>query len=82
MNYSESMFRTFLLISFLLCPVLQLWAGDKNKAHDQEVRIDSIVISKNWRTRDKIIMRELEFSAGDVVSIGKVDTSMKKIWNI
>lgn len=46
------------------------------------VLIDSIVIQKNWRTKDNIILHELEFSSGDIVSKGLIDTSMIKIWNL
>jgi outer membrane protein assembly factor BamA len=49
---------------------------------EEILRIDSIVINKNWRTRDKIILRELEFGAGSQTTIGAIDTSISKIWNI
>lgn len=45
-------------------------------------QIDSIQIKKNWRTRDKIIMRELLFSAGEKVDQNQLETSMNQIWNI
>lgn len=46
------------------------------------IRIDSIRIIKNWRTRDHIILCELEFREGDLVTSGKIDSSMIKIYNI
>jgi hypothetical protein len=46
------------------------------------VRIDTILIERNWRTRDRIIMAELEFSAGEVVTPDMLTTSLKKIWNL
>lgn len=45
-------------------------------------KIDSINIEKNWRTRDKIILRELEFSSGDNVNQHCLDNSMNRVWNI
>ncbi|NQU52985.1 MAG: hypothetical protein HQ522_10660 [Bacteroidetes bacterium] len=45
-------------------------------------QIDSIQINKNWRTRDKIIMRELQFSAGEKVDQNKLETSISQVWNI
>lgn len=46
------------------------------------ILIDRIEISRNWITWDRIIKNELVFSEGDKVSIGKIDTSMNKVWNI
>ena len=48
---------------------------------DQTIRIDSISIKRNWRTRDRIIMEELEFKAGEKVSVTDIQTSMDKVWN-
>jgi len=45
-------------------------------------KIDSIQIEKNWRTRNKIILRELLFSAGDIVDQNQLETSINQIWNI
>ena len=45
-------------------------------------KIDSIQIKKNWRTRDKIILRELQFTQGDNVDQNSMETSMNQIWNI
>ncbi len=71
-----------LFIFLFVSPIFSVSALQNDWSGDEEIRIDSIVISKNWRTRDKIIIRELEFSSGDMVSVGRMDTSMKKIWNI
>jgi hypothetical protein len=43
---------------------------------------DTIILERNWRTRDRIIMAELEFSAGDTVNQEKLALSLKKIWNL
>lgn len=47
----------------------------------QDITIDSISIIRNWRTRDRIILEELEFQAGDEVSIPDINTSIDKVWN-
>jgi len=72
---------------FLLLYLL-LWPGSGIKAQSQAateqkqtVVIDSISIKKNWRTRDRIILAELEFGAGDEVSFKAIQTSMDKVWN-
>jgi len=73
---------TFVLL-FLL-----LWPGNKAIAqvhltpgNHQTLVIDSISIKRNWRTRDRIILEELEFKAGDEVSLLSIETSMDKVWN-
>ncbi|HSO85728.1 MAG TPA: hypothetical protein VLQ91_04200, partial [Draconibacterium sp.] len=45
-------------------------------------KIDSVQIKKNWRTRDKIVMRELQFEPGENVDISCIETSINQIWNI
>lgn len=49
---------------------------------ERNLRIDSIRIEKNWMTWDRIILKELGFKKGDVVSMGMIDTAERKIWNI
>jgi outer membrane protein assembly factor BamA len=44
--------------------------------------IDSVMIRKNWRTRDKIILRELQFNVGEKVSQETIDKTISQIWNI
>ncbi len=48
----------------------------------QVYRIDSIQIHKNWRTRDKIILRELQFEAGQDVKKDTLKKSIEQVWNI
>lgn len=45
-------------------------------------RADTIVVEQNWRTRDRIILSELEFSRGDTVNPENLGISLKKIWNL
>lgn len=49
---------------------------------DQEIRIDSIQITKNWRTKAHIIEQELGFRSGDVVTTGALDTMIIRVWNV
>ena len=44
--------------------------------------IDSVQIKKNWRTRDKIIMSELQFNVGDKVNQETIDKTISQIWNL
>ncbi len=43
---------------------------------------DTIILERNWRTRDKIILAELEFEAGESVTPQSLELSLKKIWNL
>ncbi|HAP63954.1 MAG TPA: hypothetical protein DCR93_32190, partial [Cytophagales bacterium] len=48
----------------------------------EDTRIDSIVIDRNWRTRDKIILRELTFQPGDMVTPQMMKESIDRVWNV
>lgn len=66
--------------------LLQPWfltnAQDQHSTESQAaIVIDSISIKRNWRTRDRIILEELEFKTGDKVSYPTIETSMNKVWN-
>jgi outer membrane protein assembly factor BamA len=45
-------------------------------------RADTVIVERNWRTREKIILAELEFRQGDTVYPESLETSLKKIWNL
>lgn len=45
-------------------------------------KIDSIQVKKNWRTKDKIIIRELQFNPGENVDKACLENSIHQIWNI
>lgn len=45
-------------------------------------RADTIILERNWRTRDKIILSELEFAVGDTVTPENLALSLKKLWNL
>jgi hypothetical protein len=84
--------KFFLIIKFLLLP----WflhaifmteisgnPGLKPYVSDQQrIRIDSVKIIKNWRTKDLIIRQELGVNPGDTVTIGQLDQAVLRIWNI
>ena len=44
--------------------------------------IDSIAIHKNWRTKDKIILAELDLKPGEFADKQKLDNSISQVWNI
>jgi len=72
-------------LSLLLLLIVQIpssWAqSQKIPEKSQLVRIDSLNIKRNWRTRDRIILEELEFTAGETVSLETINRSMDKVWN-
>jgi outer membrane protein assembly factor BamA len=77
-----------LILPFLFMVVrpVQLPGQESQKpsgpAPGDSIRIDSIAISRNWMTWDRIIKNELLFGAGEWVRYGEIDTSMNKVWNI
>lgn len=54
----------------------------KSQNASDSIRIDHIVIEKNWITWDRIILNELLFAEGEYVRFGEIDTSINKVWNI
>lgn len=75
---------TFILLLLLLGPESLLKAQTRSPGRvdmQETIAIDSISIKRNWRTRDRIILEELEFKAGDEVSFQTIQTSMDKVWN-
>ena len=50
--------------------------------NDQKIRVDSIRIKKNWRTKDSIIKEELKFNVGDSINQGVLDAMVIRLWNI
>ncbi len=76
------MYRYLIIILLLLS--LGTIAGVKKDPFpgSHQVRIDSISVIKNWRTKDAIILSELDFKPGDRVSNGVIDSCIIKIYNI
>ena len=68
-------FQFILLLIFAL-------TGRAQTPEKQVWKIDSIQIKKNWRTRHKIILRELQFNAGETIDRQCLDNSISQIWNI
>ncbi|MGQ7868380.1 hypothetical protein [Sunxiuqinia sp. sy24] len=69
-----------ILLLLLQCSISLL--AQEPKIHQEEITIDSISINKNWRTKDAIILQELNLKMGDQTTRSAIDTSMLKIWNI
>jgi hypothetical protein len=71
----------FLLAIVLLMPGLLV--AQLVRVQDFTPRIaDTIVLERNWRTRSRIILSELEFQKGDTVTTESLSVSLKKIWNM
>ena len=71
--------RIIILLLFVLSGFAVFSQENGNGKH---WKIDSVAISRNWRTRDKIIMRELQFQPGETVDRNCLETSMNQVWNI
>ena len=65
---------------FLFTLSVPLFSQENNE--EKLWKIDSIQIKKNWRTRDKIILRELQFQSGEIVDKICLENSIDQIWNI
>lgn len=72
--------KKILLLSGIL--ILTFCVCAQDKFHKDLWKIDSIQIDKNWRTRDKIILRELDFKPGETVDKDCIETSINQVWNI
>ena len=74
--------RFFLLIIlFCILPVHALAQLVEVSSFPPRVA-DTIEVERNWRTRYRIILAELEFSAGDTVTPAMLERSLRKIWNL
>jgi outer membrane protein assembly factor BamA len=71
----------YLFVIFLILTVLpEIQAQEV--ASTEQIRIDSIVLIKNWRTKDRIIREEMGFWQGDIITRSAIDTAMIRVWNI
>ena len=57
-------------------------AAQNKSGREFNVKIDSVSIRKNWRTRESIIIQELDIRSGDVVTASQIDNAIARIWNI
>ncbi len=74
-----------MLIAVLLISSLSgvLYAKDSAEPGTSDsIRIDSIVLERNWMTWDLIILNELEFGEGDVVAYPDIENAITRLWNI
>jgi len=79
--------KKILLIRILLLGVMifHFASGFSQLVHVEYFKpktADSIRVERNWRTREKIILAELEFERGDTVDQAALARSLKKIWNL
>jgi len=44
--------------------------------------VSGVIFEKNWRTRDHILLAELEFSPGEEIGRADLEKSLRKIWNL
>lgn len=72
--------KQFILIFFFLQSFFYVFS--QKQEDDKLWKIDSVQIKKNWRTRNKIILRELQFKTGEKVDQNCLDNSINQIWNI
>lgn len=74
--------RIALPVFFLLISCSQAIAGEETTDKNFHGKIDSITIRRNWRTREKIILQELDIKPGEIVDTKQIDMSISRIWNI
>ncbi|WP_430974551.1 POTRA domain-containing protein [Sunxiuqinia rutila] len=68
--------------AILLLLLLSCMSAFAQQSQQEQLVIDSIRISKNWRTKDYIILQELNLKTGTPTTQSAIDTAMIKIWNI
>jgi len=70
-------------VLLLILIIFNLQSFGNEPAKDNEtIKIDSVTIRKNWRTKEEIILRELNINKGDNVTESQIENSIARIWNI
>ena len=67
-------FLPILLIITIACEQALAFTGDENIKDDSLVTINSIILKGNKITKDKIILRELEFEKGTKLKSSVLDS--------
>jgi hypothetical protein len=76
-------FRSFIIIPGIILAIPNIAFSQLVKVEEfPPRRADTIILERNWRTRDRIILSELEFEIGDTVTPESLSLSLKKIWNL
>ncbi len=75
------MVRILFIISLLFLHCYPV-TGQQKLNTGTKIKIDSIRIVKNWRTKKAIILDELGINTGDSINQGDLDTMMMRLWNI
>jgi outer membrane protein assembly factor BamA len=73
--------KWFLLL-LLTLPVIKATGQKSWPAGASIIRIDTINIQKNWRTKDRIILKELGIQPGTDIDRHAIETGITRIWNI
>jgi len=76
------MLRLCYLWLLFLFPLIKAYGQDQFHTNKSTIRIDSIHIRKNWRTKDKIILKEMGIKPGMEININTLDKSITQVWNI
>lgn len=71
-----------LLSAILIFLLLNQAIGQIKLSSDQKIRIDSIRIINNWRTKNLIIREEVKFESGDSINQTALDDMVIRLWNI
>ncbi len=67
---------------FIFTVVTYINAECQDFVVDEKIIVDSIVITKNWRTKASIIFEELGFKAKDTIRQSVLDTMTIRLWNV
>ena len=76
---SFRLFCPILLFSILVipCPGQLVHVDDFGSRRVEEIRFE-----KNWRTKDPVLLAELEFSSEQEIGSTELENSLRKIWNL
>lgn len=73
--------KRWLIYLLLIFPVVET-VGQPRAGGSPTMRVDSIHIRKNWRTKDRIILRELQINPGVDFDKHSLENGVTRIWNI
>lgn len=76
------MYRLCIIWLFFFFPIIEINGQNHFHTNESTVHIDSIHIRKNWRTKDKIILKEMGVKPGMDINKNTLDKSITKVWNI
>ena len=77
-NYRFSFFISLIINALALFLPNRDLSAQTDPSPNTQVRIDSIVLEGNRKTRPGLILRELEFRAGDTLAVSTIGATLER----